>query len=100
MGTSRIPLSAAQKLVKEYSIRQLILVAWDGKEIHVLTDGDTDHDADQAADGGNLVKRALGWPDQLCNAVSARTLQLKARVKQLEAQVKSLQQELNRASHG
>ena len=30
-------------------------------------------DCDNAAQGGNAIKKLLGWPEELCNAVPNRT---------------------------
>ena len=68
----RIPVVAAKRLAEEYQQRQVILVTWDGSKTHVVTYGRTIPECEQAAKGGNRVKRALGWPESLCNDVPAR----------------------------
>lgn len=55
-----------------YGWDQVIVVAWDantGSE-HVTTWGSNAKYCNQAAEGGNFVKKALGWPENLCRAKS------------------------------
>lgn len=59
----RIPVSAAKKLAQEQRCRQVIVLAWDGALTHVVTYGETSEDCDQAAQGGDLIKQAMGWPE-------------------------------------
>lgn len=73
----RIPIADARRIMKKNRLRQLVMVAWDGEKTHVVTCGTTLHDSEQAALGGNKVKKALGWPEELQKANS--------RIKQLEA---------------
>ena len=61
----RIPICAAKKFVKEQDLRHVIICAWDGKLSHVVTYGRTVEDCVQAAEGGNRIKRLLGWPESL-----------------------------------
>ncbi|MFA6159166.1 MAG: hypothetical protein WC763_06110 [Candidatus Paceibacterota bacterium] len=70
-----IPISAAQRIADEFDKNQVIIVTWDAKhgKTHVTTYGRTKEECEQAAVGGNLVKRALGWPENLCNAKPVRT---------------------------
>lgn len=68
----RIPIAALRRFAGGLELRQAILVAWDGERTHVVTVGKSVTDAEQAAIGGNKVKRALGFPEELCNAVPAR----------------------------
>ncbi len=60
-----IPISAARDIAKRYDKQQVIIVAWDPVHglTHVTTYGDTPETCKQAAAGGALVKRALGWPE-------------------------------------
>jgi len=87
---TRIPTLAASNIAKAYGLRQVILVAWDGEKVHVVTYGATTADCDQAALGGNFVKKALGWPESLRRGVPTRVSKLKKRIKELEAQVAKL----------
>lgn len=71
-----IPIETAKRVAQDHDCKQVILVAWDGKETHVVTYGDTLEACDQAAQGGNRVKSALGWPGSL-NAEPSRVTTLK-----------------------
>ncbi len=68
----RIPIAAAKRIAAEYGQQQVIIVTWDGATTHVVTYGDTLQACGQAAQGGNRVKAALGWPEQLCQDKPAR----------------------------
>lgn len=72
MGAQRIPIAAARRIAEAYGQQQVILVTWDGGTTHVVTYGTTLEHCRQAAQGGNVVKRALGWPDEACHAEPAR----------------------------
>lgn len=61
-STALIPVADLQAIAERYKLAQVILVAWDGSREHVVTYGTTLGDADNAAQGGNLVKNALHWP--------------------------------------
>ncbi len=78
-----IPWEVAKEVAERHGCRQVILVAWDGESTHVVTYGNDVHDSDQAAQGGNFVKKALGWPDQLCQARSPRVVSLEERIEWL-----------------
>jgi hypothetical protein len=69
-----IPIEVAEKIATEFDKDQVIIVTWDQTHgrTHVTTFGKSDEDCRQAALGGNLVKRALGWPDELCHAEPER----------------------------
>lgn len=71
---NKIPISVAQKISEEYDMSQVIVVTWDKVEgrTHVVTYGKSLQDCTEAAQGGNFVKKALGWPDELCHAVPER----------------------------
>jgi hypothetical protein len=64
-----IPISVAKRIAAEYNKNQVIIVTWDEKygKTHVTTYGKTIKECEQAAIGGNFVKRALGWPDEKCH---------------------------------
>lgn len=71
---NRIPIARAKSIAEQHDLDQVIVVAWDAKAgmTHVVTYGKTLADCEQAAKGGNLVKRALGWPESQCNAKPSR----------------------------
>lgn len=70
----RIPIRVAKDISQEFDQDEVIVVTWDSKTgtTHVVTYGKTKLDCEAAAEGGNRVKRALGWPEKLCNAKPAR----------------------------
>lgn len=68
----RIPIAAARRIAIDHGCSQVIVLAWDGEKTHVVTYGKTKADCLQAAAGGNKMKRAMGWPEELCNAQPAR----------------------------
>lgn len=68
----RIPIKAAKTLAEKYDLDQVIITAWDGERMHVVTYGRSLEDCKQAAQGGNFVKKALGFPEELCNEVPSR----------------------------
>ena len=74
MNKKRIPINEAKKISEKYGQNQVIIVTWDkiNNRQHVVTYGSTITDCEQAAKGGNFVKKALGWPEEQCNAVPAR----------------------------
>lgn len=80
----RIPIKAAREIGKQNGCSQVILVCWDGERTHVVTWGRSVEDCDQAAQGGNFVKRALGWPANMTNAEPSRVRKLKAEIASLK----------------
>ena len=75
MGRYRgIPIRAARRIAEEFGKDQVIILTWDGAHgrTHVTTYGRTVGACAQAAEGGNRLKRALGWPEELCRAEPAR----------------------------
>lgn len=69
---NRVPIKAAKELAEKYDLDQVIITAWDGERMHVVTYGRSLEDCKQAAQGGNFVKKALGFPEELCNEVPSR----------------------------
>jgi hypothetical protein len=78
-----IPVSTAQSIAESFDLRQVIIVAWDGKNTHVVTYGGSVTDSANAAAGGNVVKKALGWPANL-DTESPKVQALQARIVELE----------------
>ena len=72
--SKRIPIKSARDIANNYGYSQVIIVAWDRETglQHVTTYGKIIQDCEQAAKGGNFVKKALGWPDELCHAIPSR----------------------------
>ena len=81
MNAKRIPTTEAKRLAKLYAQNQVIIVTWDKiyNRQHVVTYGLSVADCEQAALGGNFVKKALGWPDEQCHAEPARMRRKKER---------------------
>jgi hypothetical protein len=82
----RIPIKALREFAQGLKLHQAILMAWDGERSHVVTWGKTLVDCDQAAHGGNLMKKTMGWPDATQTEPS-RVRKLLARIKELEAEL-------------
>lgn len=68
----RIPIAEARRVAEAQGLSQVILVGWDGEYMHVVTYGRSQADCEQAARGGNLVKKALGFPPEFCEMKPAR----------------------------
>lgn len=89
----RIPIAAAKRIAKDHDCRQVILCAWDGELVHVVTYGRSIEDCDQAAQGGDLVKAALGWPESLQGDLPSRVAKWKKRALDAEAKLETIDQE-------
>lgn len=78
MSTEIIPFQAAKKLADEFDQAMVIIVTYDRAKgrTHVVTYGRSLEDSDYAAAGGDFVKKALGWPDQLRNSLPPRVEKL------------------------
>jgi uncharacterized protein YuzE len=76
----------AKDIAQEYNLKQVILCAWDGERTHIVTYGKTLEDCDQAAQGGNKIKKFLGWSEELCEAEPSRVKKLKKEIEQLKKQ--------------
>ena len=66
----RIPIRDAEELAKANDLDQVIIIGWSKKTglTHVVTYGSTTKDCEQAATGGNKLKRDfLNWPENICN---------------------------------
>ena len=74
----RIPIRVVKDVAREFKLDQVIMVAYERdvkkKEhmTHVVTYGKTKVDCLQAAQGGNMVKKAMGWPESLCDTMPVR----------------------------
>ncbi len=70
----RIPIEAAKRISKEYEYPEVVIFAYDpitGTQ-HVTTYGVTKEQCIDAAKAGNFLKKALGWPEEKCNAQPSR----------------------------
>jgi hypothetical protein len=74
MKYKNIPIAAAKRIAKDYDKDQVIIVTWDNTHsmMHVTTYGKSINDCEQAAQGGNFVRKALGFPEEDCNVKPAR----------------------------
>jgi len=74
MKSKRIPIKVCKQISKNYEMSQVILLTYDktNNRTHIVTYGSSIQDCKEAADGGNKLKKVLGWPDELCNAVPKR----------------------------
>lgn len=61
----RIPINALKEFSKKYGLDHVIVFATEGKTQHVATYGETIKGCDQAAQFGDKMKDALGWPESL-----------------------------------
>lgn len=80
-----VPIERLKELSKQYHLSHLILFAYhpESKEHHIVTYGQTQEGCGQAADFGNQLKDALGWPESLHKQPS-RVRRLQNRIKLLE----------------
>lgn len=70
----RIPIDLAKRIAKEFDKDQVIILTLDKTWAlqSVTTYGKTFKDCVNAAEGGNRIKKALGWPEEECHAKPAR----------------------------
>ena len=71
---NKLPIKAAKEISKQYNQDQVIIVAYDRRKnlTHVATYGKTLRDCAQAAEGGNVIKRTFGFPEEDCNSIPKR----------------------------
>ena len=71
---NRIPILDATRIGEKHGYSQVIIVAWDDQTgtTSVVTWGKSLKQSEEAAKGGNFVKKAMGWPDDMCQAEPAR----------------------------
>lgn len=69
-----IPITTAKKIARDLGYTQVVIFAMDKNTgiQSVCTYGESKEDCINAAISGNQLKRALGWPEDLCNAKPAR----------------------------
>jgi hypothetical protein len=70
-----IPINWGKKIAEELGYTQVIIHGYDGETGMqcVTTYGKTVSDCENAAEGGNTIKKLLGWPEELCNAKPKRS---------------------------
>jgi len=69
-----VPVEKAALIGEVHSKDQVVIITVNRSinSVTVTTWGKTVHDADQAAESGNVLKEAIGWPASKCNAISAK----------------------------
>lgn len=84
----KIPIKALKEFAHKYGLTHIIMLSHDidGKSDHIATYGRTTEQCSQAADFGNKLKDAMGWPKSL-HAQPSRVIELQKRVKELEAKI-------------
>lgn len=94
MSTS-IPHDELKMLAEKYSLTHVVMLAnqSDPYMDYVVTYGDSVKTADQAAEFGNRLKDAMGWPESL----HQQSAQVTERIAALEASLSAL---LDSAAHG
>lgn len=80
---SKVPIKALKELSKAYNLDHVIVFATEGNMQHIATYGRTSDECSEAADFGNMLKDALGWPESLHQQPS-RVRKLEARIRELE----------------
>lgn len=84
-----IPIERLRELSQKYGYDHVICFATQGEMQHVATYGTTLQACDEAAQFGDKLKDALGWPESL-HAAPSRVRALQKRVKELEAACKAM----------
>jgi len=71
----RIPISTAKEIANKYEYPEVVIFAYDPETNmqHVTTYGKTIKQCEDAAKAGNYLKKALGWPEEMCNAKPRRS---------------------------
>ena len=72
----RIPINWAKKIAEDLGYSQVIIHGFDGETgiQCVTTYGKSLKDCENAANGGNEIKRLLQWPEELCNTKPRRVI--------------------------
>jgi hypothetical protein len=83
-----IPIKKLKELSKQYGYDHIVMFATKGKMQYVATYGHTLQECDQAAQFGDMMKDALGWPEKL-HAVPNRVKVLQDKIKELEQVIRS-----------
>jgi len=83
-SSKKIPISAAKEIGLKYDKDQVILVTFNKTfgDTWVTTWGKNLNDCKMAAEGGNFVKKALGWPNELTQAKPARQKRDESKLRQ------------------
>ena len=86
MGTTGkiIPVSALKKFANDYGYDHIIMFCTAKKTQYIATYGKTIEQCDQAAQFGDKLKDAMGWPETL-HAMPSRVKKLTEKVLELKA---------------
>jgi hypothetical protein len=86
----RIPIKTAKEIGKYYGYTQVIIHAYDGQSgiQHITTWGESMEDCDNAALGGNEIKKLLKWEDS--DAVPNRVKKLQDEILELKKLIRKL----------
>lgn len=68
----RVSIAATKKFAQDHGYDQIIIVAYNEDMQSVSTWGKSIAGCKNAADGGNAIKRLLGWPEDKIGAVPKR----------------------------
>jgi len=71
----RIPITAVKDIANKFGYTQVIIHAYDGVTGMqcVATYGKTLKDCENAVKGGNMLKKFLGFPEEMCNTMPKRS---------------------------
>lgn len=53
----RIPIAEAKRVAEAQKCKQVVLLAWDGSLVHIVTYGQTEEDCRQAAQSGRALDK-------------------------------------------
>ena len=86
--SKNLPWEVAEMIANDYNKRQVIIVTWDVTGAHhVATFGKSIEDSRQAAQGGNFIKKALGFPEEDCKSIPAKVQKADMELEELKKQV-------------
>lgn len=85
----KIPVKALREFCQAQGLQVAVLLGWGSGVQHIVTWGKTIEQCAAAAESGNKLKAAIGWPESL-HAEPPRVKKLQNRIKELEAQVAEL----------
>ena len=76
MKRLNIPISMARTISKNSGFDEIVIFGYDpiSEGQHVTTYGRTLVQCNDAAAAGNMIKKAMGWPEERCHAKPARQI--------------------------
>jgi hypothetical protein len=93
-----ISVEKAKEIREQIGATHLILFAHaaDGSQ-NVATHGGTEKEAYQAADFGNSLKKAMGWPEELCQSTPQQRAEWQRKTRpEIQADIERLQEQTRR----